>query len=259
MPDIFFATQDEIPEELRGAAKAGEDGRFAVNVVLKEKLDEFRNTNIGLRKEFDGVKAFKDAIADVVGEDPVAFKTSFAELQQIAQRVKDGQLVENKGLEEAVAERTKEMKRSLETQLATVSAKAQTLETTNKDLETRLRRTIIGNKISAAALDEKLGVQKSAVEDIAALAEQVFTIEDDGTLVPKKGGATLYGSDGITPMTPAEWISSLKESKPHLFQSSTGGGGTGGDKKFGGFSVADVAKMTPQQKLELANSQGFRR
>jgi hypothetical protein len=55
-------------------------------------------------------------------------------------------------------------------------------------------------------------------------------------------------------MTVAEWLVKLRDEAPHYFKGNNGGGAAGGkDEKIGGFTQAQIAQMSPLQRLELAN------
>jgi hypothetical protein len=52
-------------------------------------------------------------------------------------------------------------------------------------------------------------------------------------------------------MTPMEWLAKLREEKPFLFKQSEGGGSGGGGGR-GGLSPADLAKMSPVERMNYA-------
>lgn len=257
MPDIVFNSRDELPEELRASARDAEGGKVVVNLVANERLKEFRDSNIAVSKERDQFKAIVDQISAQFPEfDPEKAVAEIGELRTVAQRVKDGSLKATDDIEKVVTDRVNAMKTSYEQQIATKGQDLQKLAGRNTILETRLREQAIKQMIVTAAASEKAGVQPSAIDDIVSRALGVFVVENDGErIVPKAGDAILYGSDGTTPMSAGEWIETLKDKSPHLFKQSTGGGGNGGagEKRFGGFSAADVAAMSPEEKLRIAN------
>lgn len=256
MPDIVFNTRDELPEELREFAKDAEGGKVIVNLVANEKLKEFRDNNVKVVKERDDLAKelapFKKIFPEfdenkVVGE--------LNELRTIAKRVKDGDLKESKAVEEALAERTKEMRKGLEDQLSERGKALKAAQDKALAAEQRVKEQAVKIAVRDAISNPNSGVVQSAVQDIIQRAMTVFVVEDDEKVIPKQGGAVLYGQDGVTAMSPLEWLGTLKEQSPHLFKQSNGGGGNVGEKKFGGFSAEDVSKMTPEQKLALANEQ----
>ena len=258
MADFVFDSVDAIPEELREGVKPNDDGKIVLNLVPNARLKEFRDNNVTISKERDDMKASRDALAQIVGEDPEAFTTELTELRSTAQKVKDGELTAKTDIEEAVEartnERTESMKASYESQLQNMGAALEKEKKRGDDAESRVRRTLIDREITAAVLDENSGVIPAALPQILRDAYDIFTVEDDDSVVPKKGDTIIYGPDGVTPMKASEWIESLKERSSFYFKSSQGGGAAGGkDVKMGNMTAAEIAKLSPRQKLELAN------
>lgn len=256
MPNITFKTLDEVPEGLREAAQTDAAGNVVVKVVPQAKLDEFRDRNIAVSKERDDLAMIANKAKELLGDDFEAAAASITELRTIADRVKDGQLVENKGLEEAVAERTAKMRSDLQAENSRIAQEAAALK--NKWLQTdqKLRQTYVDRAVTDVVLDESTGVHHKALGDILNRAYGVFEVSDDGKLTAKRGEAVLYGSDGATPLTPKEWINSLKDESPYFFKGSSGGGSNGGDGGgIGGFTTAEIAKMSPEARLQIANGE----
>jgi hypothetical protein len=257
MPDIVFASKDALPEELHPFLKEADGGKFVINLVPNEKLKEFRETNITVSRERDTLKQTLEKVNAIFPEfDPEKVTTEVTELRGIAKRVKDGSLKENSQIEDALKARTDEMKRSYEDQLKAAGVTLKSTGDENTALKLRIQRQAVRQAILAVAHDEKSGVQSSAIDDIVQRAYGVFAVDDDEKLTPKQGDAVLYGANGTTPMTPFEWVASLKDKSQHLFKQSNGGGGVGDPaRKFGGFSVDEIQKMSPEEKLRVANEQ----
>jgi hypothetical protein len=258
MPDIVFPKLEDLPEELRSFAKAADAGGFVINLVANDKLKEFRENNIAVSKERDDLKAVVSQVHALFPEFNAEKVTAeLTELRGTHKRVKDGTLKESTAIEAALAERTQNMKADYEGQINARAAEAKAAKDRNTILESRIKTQAIRQTILGAVMDEKAGVQSSAIEDIVQRALGVFSVEGDGErVIPKSGDAIIYGSDGTSPMSPAEWVESLKGKSPHLFKQSTGGGGNlngGGDKRFGGFSTEEIAKMSPEEKIRIAN------
>ena len=51
MTVLVYATLSEVPNELRDAAKEGDDGKFSVKVAPAERITEFRDNNVSLSQE----------------------------------------------------------------------------------------------------------------------------------------------------------------------------------------------------------------
>lgn len=252
MPDIKFKTKDEIPEELRGDAKEV-DGGFAVNVVPKARLDEFRDKNIAVMQERDGLKAKVTLYASLVGEDPEKFKGELESLRSVEQQVKDGKLTASKSIDEEVSRRLNEGKAGYETQIRTLATERDNERRAREQSETKFRRSIIDREITSAALSGEAGINPSALTDILTRAHAVFHVGENDALVPKKGDTIIYGSDGVNPMAPKEWLKKLVQEAPHFAKPSSGGGAAGGSNaEFGGMSQEAFLKLSPTARLDLA-------
>ena len=70
-----------------------------------------------------------------------------------------------------------------------------------------------------------------------------------GLPVAKRGDDVTYGKDGINPLRPEEWISTLKASgnAPHLWPASSGGGAPG--HHSGNGQQIDWSKLPPAERL----------
>lgn len=256
MPDIFYDSLDQIPEGLRESAKQGEDGKLVVKVVPQSKLDEFRDNNIRISKERDDAVAYVAKAKEIIGDDFEGFTASLGELRTTAQRVKDGELVANKSVEEALAERTKQMRDDMTAENQRLAGEVKLWKDKTTQIDGKLRRTYVDRALTDVVLDEGNGVNPKALTDILNRAYGVFEVGDDGKLTPKKGDAVIYGGDGATPMSPKEWVQSLKDDAPYYFKGSHGGGADGGDAKtLHGMTAADIAKLPPEQRLAIANNE----
>jgi hypothetical protein len=257
MPEILFDSLDAVPEGLReGAVEA--DGKVKINVVAKAKLDEFRENNVKLAKERDELATFAGRAKTILGSDDMdAVEKDLVAVRIVAQRVKDGELVENKGLETAVEERTKQMRETYESEAQKQVKEAAGWRDKFAATSQRLRQTFVDRAISDAVFDESSGVEPRALTDILQRAYRVFEVSEDGKLTAKIGDAIMYGNDPGASMSPKEWVATLKDEAPYFFKVSVGGGagGSGEAKKLGGFTQEQLSKMTPIQRLRLANGE----
>lgn len=254
MPQIIFTDRASVPEGID--VKETEDGKFVIDVVNKAKLDEFRENNVNLAKERDTLRKFHESVAPIVGEDLEAFQTNYAELSGTAQKVKDGKLKGTDAIEAEVENRTKSMREDYDRQLSLKANEAKAAADAAKDWQGKFKRTQIDQAITQAAIKPEYGVENTAIPDLLHRAYSIFSVKDDGNVVPMDGEAIVYGSDGATPMTPDEWVKGLQKTAPHMFKRSAGGGAEGGlNKGIKGMSSADLAKLSPQAKMELARKQ----
>lgn len=253
MPELLFDTQDAVPEVFRSIA-AEKDGKFAINVVPKTELDEFRNNNLNLARERDSQKSLLGRLQTDLGFDPEnvdGFVTTFNDYRNIKQQVDDGKLVADSSLEAAVEAKTGQMKSTFEQQINGLKTTNTNLLSENEKLKTDIRRNVISNAMMEAINHPDSGALPAASKHIMREAYDTFSVDDHGDLVPKDSkGNIIYGSDGATPMTPKEFLAKLEESNPFFFKDSQGGGaGGGGGGGSGGLSPAQIAAMSPEEKM----------
>lgn len=254
MPELMFDTVEAVPEAFRSIA-AEKDGKFAINVVPKTELDEFRNRNIEVSKDRDTKASILGRLQTEAGFDPEKadeFLTSYKDLRTIKQQVDDGKLVADSSLEEAISSRTGQMKTQYDHQINELSNKVKNLGGENENLKGQINQGIVDRNIMDAVNDPNSGALPNATRAILREAYDLFSVDEHGELVAKdRRGNILYGTDGATSLTPKEWLKNLEESSPFFFKSSQGGGAGGGGGGNGGtLTPAQLAAMTPEQKMD---------
>lgn len=257
MPVLSYDSLESVPEGLRDVAKTHEDGKVTVNVVPESRLSEFRDNNIAVSKERDTLRETLDKYKGIVGDDTAAFEQDLSELRVTRDRVVAGELKEGRQLEEAIGKRTEEMRKKFEEELQTKGRESAAWRQKHEVLDRQHRQTLVTQAIKDAATLAEAGVEPKAIGDVATRALQVFRVMDDGKIIPMNGDAPIYGTNGVDPMTPLEWLSKLKEEAPYFFK-GTHGGGAGGDttkKNSFGMTHKEFSQMTPSQKLAIANKE----
>ena len=254
MPIITFDSKESIPEGLGEAAKQNGE-KWEVNVVLKSKLDEFRENNIALSEERDNLKATNESLSKIIGEDSEAFVNELTDLRKTAQQVADGKLKASNDIEAEVENRVKAMREGYESQIAELTTKNKAANEAVAEGQRKYNNTVVDRYITDAVLNPESGVNPAALPDILARARGIFKVAEEGKVVAMKSdNVVLYGADGATPMTGEEWVAALKKDAPHFFKSNTGGGAGGSDKKYpNGMSKEDFEKLPASQRLRYAN------
>lgn len=258
MADLTYDTQDAVPEDLREHATA-KDGKFVVSVAPSKKLDEFRTNNVNVSKERDSYANVLARLKTDVGLDTEKlddFVTSFAELRKTQEQVEAGKLVKDTSLDEAVAKRTGAMKADYEGKINALTTANQNLTKEIQDLTQQVNNNVIDRHVTAAATDEKSGIRSDALNAVIREAREFFVVEDGKLVARDSDKNVIYGADGATPITPMEWIKTkLSQSAPYLFKESQGGGANGGGGGSGNLTAAQIAAMTPEQKMAHARAQ----
>ena len=227
MLKFIVDTLEGVDQTVASLYEKQEDGKFRLNVegaVPREKLDEFRNTNIELLKKVDAFKG-----VDV---------KKYSDLLALEKRVTDKELVDAGKVDEVVQGRISQMKTEHE---GVVGQLNEQLGVANRQLESLL----IDSAVRVKALES--GVLPTAVDDVMLRAKTAFKIVD-GRAVPHSDGKVVYGKDGVNPMSVEEWIGSLAKNAPHLF-GSTQGGGASGSRTGGGGRPGAGQKLTSTQKI----------
>ena len=100
------------------------------------------------------------------------------------------------------------------------------IEKANKKATARDAR-VLDNELRAAS--EKVGIYGPAIGDVLVTGRGTWSLDDDGNAVMlDKNGEPVMGQKG--PLTPSEWLESLREEKPHWFPASGNGGGASQSK-----------------------------
>ena len=207
-----IASLEEVAEPLRGEYKADGAGRYVLDTNVEEHpgLLQLKNSLANARSERNTAKENLEKLA---GVDPVRYQ----ELVKQDLLVKEGKLIAEGKLDELVALRTTALRDDLTGKLSQSEQRAQKLQA---DMD----RLVIDNAVHSAA--PKVGVKKTATEDVIERARRTFTSKD-GQAVAMKDSQVVYGKDGITPLGIEEWVAGLPAVAPHLFEESKGSGAPG--------------------------------
>lgn len=218
---------DGLDDALKGFYSQGQDGKYYLDVdgaVAKERLDEFRQTNVELMKKYDSVKDL----------DVEKYKAWEEEHRKKA----EGELINAGKVDELIEQRVQAMRTDYE-------AKIKTYEDRISQDSRRLEVLLIDNEVRAAAVQS--GVSPAAVDDVLLRAKTVYQVKDGVPLAVDSKGQTLYGKDGQTPLAISDWVKGLKDSASHLFMQSNGSGsgnnGNSGRKPTGNMSAAEKVRM----------------
>ena len=222
---LVLDTVDGLEAHVAALYEKAEDGKFRLDVegaVPREKLDEFRNTNIDLLRKLDGFK----------GVDPAKYN----QLLAIEKKLTDKELVEAGKVDEVVSSRIQSMKTEHEGIVTDLNGK---LAVSTRQLESLL----IDSAVRVKALEA--GVLPTAVDDVMLRAKTVFKIVD-GQAVPHAEGKPMYGKDGVNVLSVDEWVGSLAKSATHLFGQTQGGNAQGSrtnTRQQGSKSMSSVQKI----------------
>lgn len=217
-----YDTQADIPPGLQEHF-AEKDGRWflAVDPPIEDVT--------GLKNALNQERTLRRDAEKTVTDLKVQFEgVNVEEYHKLQDRVKgldDAEVYDKSGIESLVTRRTESMKSEHERQIASKDREITQLRGQATESDRKWRQ----DRIKTALLEavNKNGVYDKAVDDAVQRGLAVFTdLDEQGQVIAKKGEAVVYGKDGINPLRPEEWISSLKTSgqAPHLWPPSSGGG-----------------------------------
>lgn len=170
---------------------------------LKAKRDELLGK---VKEQSDNLKRFE-------GIDPDTVKGMLKRFEND----EEAKLIADGKLDEVINKRTERLRGDVDKQLKEANSKVEKAEI----FANKFRARVLGDEIRSAA--GKAGALSSAQEDLILRAKGIFQINDEGQAVAvDEDGNPVMGKDGRTPLSPAEWIESLKESAPHLFPAASG-------------------------------------
>ena len=176
-----------------------------IDKVSDEKTQGLKKKNSELLGK---LKKTKEKLKQFEGIDPTIVR---AILQRFFND-EETKLISAGKVDKVLSNRTIRLKKEFDKKLKVEQEKT---ESARKKAE-KYSEIILSYKMANFALEA--GVLPEALEDISLRAKGMFTLNDDGEAVAiGLGGELLLGKDGITPLTPNEWIESLKKNAAHLF------------------------------------------
>lgn len=193
-PEIKAAIQDAVDEAVKG---------------LKDKNAELIKDKKELKDELGSLKS------KVEGLDLDAIKV----LLDKSNQDEESKLIAEGKIEEVIQKRTEKMREEHDKVLKAEKERADKAEAYAQ----KFKQSVIQSQIVQAAIE--LEALPEATPDIAFLAQTKFALDENGKAVAvDENGDVVIGKDGQTPMTPKEWVESLREQKPYYWPKPNGMG-----------------------------------
>lgn len=234
---FIYDSAADVPDALK-TYYAEKDSKWVLQcdgAVAKSTVDEFRNTNIALTKERDGLLLkFKDV-------DP----SDYASLRARAEELDEGKLIKKEGLEAAVTARVAKMKEQMEAQIGDLTSKLGTATVEMGKL--KIDQALVARGTAA-------GLRPEAITDFVSRGRSVFSLDAEGNVIALEGdGKTKrFGATG-TMLSIDEFVGDSVKDKTfsHLFAPSQGGGAAGGGRPGTG-TAANPWKSTNRNLTQQA-------
>lgn len=243
--DPASVPQDWLQAQVNNAIVKATGGKGLEGLVNNNR--ELLGEKKRLQEEYQGLQEKLKPLGDL--DEAAEMLARFSDDEEL-KLFKDGKV------DDLVKRRTDSMIKRHQKDIEEWQGKYQGVEQRVGDLMSKLSAATVDREITEAAA--KAGVHKSAIADIINRGRGVFRLEEEGgelRIVPKDSdGQIIFSSDGKTPLTPERWLESLKESAPHFFPGSSGGGASGGPGKGGGGSVITLPAAHTFKEFEDAQA-----
>lgn len=238
MPDPKKDDLPEIKADTPGVKELIDAAVKEATSGLASNRDEILGEKKGLQAKLDDVTKLWD------GLDPTVVRTFMTRLEND----EEARLIADGKMDEVITMRTERLQADHATQMTALEEKLATAVGALSGAQVRVKSLTVDGQLRQAATE--LNLVASAIPDALARAMGVFSVQDDGSLLAEQDGKTIYGKDGKTPITPAEWLSDMKEKAPHWFPAPSGGGASGGTgREAGAFTISrEDARDVPKYR-----------
>ncbi|MGJ8525186.1 hypothetical protein LMG33818_000894 [Halomonadaceae bacterium LMG 33818] len=214
-PTIQAAIREAVDAEVNG---------------LKSKRDELLGKN----------KQLAESLKSFEGFDPEEYKA----LKQQHQEANDKQLIDEGKIEELVSQRVERMKTGFEKQLQEANDKASQASA----FADRFRGRVLSDELQKAG--SELHLLPHALQDAIYRGNDIFTVDDEGNVIPKENAGLDAKGNALTPKA---WLESMRETAPHWFPVPKGSGATGAN---GGKASLKRSTMSASDKREFIEKNG---
>jgi hypothetical protein len=207
---------DDVPEALR-ELYIEKNGKFHLDVegvVPQDRLREFRDHNIALMKEREELHKKLATFGEI---DPAHYE----EMRKRLEELDDKKMMDEGKIEELLNARTERLRTDYDTQIKAYQKKLTDLEGSHHTLADELAKERIDGRLRDVAATT--GVRKTALPDLINRGRQVWRLME-GVPVAMQGEQLIYGKDPAKPIGMDEWVTSLADEAPHLFEPTSGSG-----------------------------------
>ena len=214
-------------EELEAAMADNSDIANFVKSMVASKVEE---ETTGLKTKNTELLTEKKTLQTQLEGAPTP--EELAEFKKIKDQIEssvDAKLISEGKLDDVISKRTERLVSDYETKFVEIKTELESLREKNSNLSSKYNNYVIDDSIRQTAIAE--GVVGQALDDVVSRSTGVFSLDPDGTIVARDHeGKLVITEDGKT-LNPKLFVDSLKESAPHFWPQSKGGGlnGSGDD------------------------------
>lgn len=202
-----------------------------IQAYIEEQVKGLKSKNSELLGNLKDLKDFKTKF-DGVDVDSILQFTEKAKQDEITKKLAEGKF------DEVLAQKTDLMRSDYEQKLNEQTSRAQTLES-----------KVLNGFIAVAAA--QAGVQPEAIDLVNMLASSQFKLDANGDPVAVNAQGEVI--NGKTPLSVADWMASLRESKPLLWGTPQGSNAQGNK---GGSQNVNRSSMSADEKANYIKEHG---
>lgn len=207
-----------------------------VKALIEKAVKEATSGLVANRDEIlSEKKTLQQQLAELTktweGLDPQAVRTIMSRLEND----EEAKLLAEGKTDVVIERRTERLKADHRKQIEKLQAALAERDQKLEAMIAKVKKLMVEGSLRQAAAE--LGLVPSAVEDALVRAMNVFRVDDQRGLIAEENGSTIFGKDGKNPLTPAEWLESMKEKAPHWFPAPVGGGAGGGTGRSGSYTI----------------------
>lgn len=218
MLKAVYEKLDDVPEAFR-SLYSERNGKFELTGVegIKTSADVDR-LQTALNHEKNDHKATKTKFAALGDRD---ITQVLSQLDRVAElEAAAGGKLDEVALEKIITARLTTKVAPLEREVAQLKTQNAELSTERDGLKGKITQGTIKDALTRAATAAKVVPQ--ALDDMVLLGERVFEVSEDGGIRVKDGVGFIPG------ISPDQWLTDIKDKRPHWWPMSQGGGAQGG-------------------------------
>lgn len=205
---------------------------------LINNRDQLKSEKLKLKEEYEALKAQWGDL------DPNQVKAIMTRLEND----EETKLIAEGKVDEVISRRTQAMQGDFQKRIDAADKIRDDLEGQVGSMQSKIKSLVLDSQIRRNAAE--LGILPSAVDDALYRAKDIFSIgENDSVVAKDRDGSVLLGKNGRDPLSPAEWIDSMKEKAPHWFAQNGGANASGGAGKAssGAFTLTREQARDPRK------------
>ena len=242
MDELMAATESGSPEDPPVAESQTEPPAAD---ALAAEVAQLRESNQVLQEE---KAALSERLRAFEGLDADRVRAVMERLEQD----EDVRLIAEGRVEEVVMRRGERLAREQAALLAQRDERIAELEAQLAARDEQLARRVVDDQIREAAAAS--GMVASAMEDALNRGRQVFSLDDAGQAVALASDGTVrLAAESASPLSPKDWLESLRSVAPHWWPPSSGGAAPGALSVVGEgpLSYEQAGQLEPERYRRL--------